>query len=324
MKKNCLCFLFLFALLFSSQYICSADSKSFEHYESYGLCVVSKILNYNDNFDMTSSVDAENYNKIMGFWFGENFNTMQAPTNSTLVYDVAKFITPDKLKQDTITSFKDFGFIKKNYKNSYKMLCAQGYLDFEDEFLNPNHPLTFDYLFKILNKFENEIKNTNNFDIATGVITDAYSEGNNVVLKLSSEKRQIEFKFNRTHSFSVQTENKITPYSYNIKRGSNVKIYTIDDEIFFVSIKQKNDVFSDKYSIQKANLFLCNPHDNEIIFIDYSDGSYINYSYDDTLLVYNDRIKSSIEKLNTEHIDKNCYFIVEKSTNIIKYINITG
>lgn len=322
MKKSFIVLILAVLLTLSLFIPAYASDYEYDRYEAYGLCVVSEILNNDDKFIMDKTISSEKYSEIMSFWFGEEIVTDNMPTNSDLIFEVARFV-PDKHNTESLfTHFKDFGFVKKEHRDAYKKLCNLGYFDFEKEFLYPNYPLTYGYMFDMLVNFEDELKYSNKFDISTGIITDAYSEGNSIVLKQSSGKKQIEYKFNRDQTFTVQNKDDIGLYSYNVKRGHEARIYTIEDEIVYVSIKTKKDKFNDNYKIEKARIFLCNPHNNEIIFVD-DNNSYVSYKYEDGTLVYENTIKCSVSDINNKYIDHYCYFIIDKNASTINYINIT-
>ena len=158
----------------------AADCK--REYEAYGLCVVSKLIEYDENFDMNKYVDYDKYSSIISFWFGVDTLAPTIPTNADAVYDMARFVTEDKKANASITKFKDFGFIEKDYRDAYKLMCSSGYLDTEDEYLNPNYPLTYGVFFDLLMNFERNASFNHSFEVNQGTISDSYAENKNIVL----------------------------------------------------------------------------------------------------------------------------------------------
>ncbi len=301
-----------------------ASDDLYSKYEAYGLCVVSKILPYDEAFNMNSIVDKKTYTEMMNLWFGTNYDTGTNPTNSDAVYALSLYAPKNHDSLNSITKFKDYGFIKKEHRDAYKIMCGNGFINSENQYLKPNYPLTYGSFFEMLIHFEDEFICRNGFNISEGLITDSFSEDNDIIIKQAVRNKETEFKFNRIHSFYVQSNNSISPYSYNIKKGQNAKIYLLDNSIVYVSIKNNTDKFSTYYNITKSKIFLCNPYENKIIFINDQTGTYAVYTYDDDLYIYNEKRKISFEDINNHYTDYNCYIITEKNSNKIKYINITG
>ncbi len=323
MKKYFVIF-FVILLIFAFGICASATDDAKSSYEAYGLCVVSKVMEYDDFFNMEKHVDYDSYSKIINFWLGANIDRDINPTNADAVCDLASYVPSNQNSIYTITRFKDFGFIKKEHRAGYKTMCSAGFLNYENEILNPNHPLTYKVFFDMLIHFEDELIDRCGFDVSEGVITDSYSEGQNIILKQSTDKKQTEFKFSRMHSFYVQSEGDVAPYSYNVKRGQIAKIYSFENSIVYVSIKDTEDDFNKNYDFTKAKIYLCNPYVNQIIFVNSNTGNYMAYTYENDLLLYEEKKEITAEDINNYYTDRNCYIILEKGTNKLKYINITG
>lgn len=316
----------LFAFLLSAGLsVCAGAADNADTaYEAYGLCVVSKAMEYDPDFNMNKTVDAKTYTDIMNFWFGTKNSTETNPSNADAVCALSEYAPDIKKSEYTITHFKDFGFIKKEHRAGYKTMCNAGFLNYDDEYLKPNHPLTYRALFDMLIYFEDEAVFRNNFDVSTGVITDSYSESKNIILRQSTEKKNIEYKFSRMHSFYVYSQGEVIPYSYNVKRGQTAKIYSHEGDIVYISVLDTETEFEKNYNIIKLRIYLSDPYGSQIIFINTSSGNYQSYSHDDTLMAFCDKNKITTDDINNQYIDKDCYVIVEKSTNQLKYINIIG
>lgn len=323
MKKFTL-ILFLTLLLSAISVSAYAFNDEYSKYEAYGLCVVSKILEYDENFDMNKNIDRSTYSDIMNLWFGTNINTDTNPTNSDAVYALSYYAPKNIVTPNTITSFKDYGFIKKEHRSAYKTMHSAGFLNNNSEYLKPNYPLTYASFFDMLIHFEDNFIYKNGFKVSEGKIADSFSDGNSIVLKQTVDKNEVEFKFNRMHTFYVQSGEKISPYSYNIKRGNNAKIYLSEGSIVFVSIKDETSSFEKKYDTINAKIYLCNPYENTIILTNIQTGSYMIYTYDDDSLIFENKIKKTFEDINDYYTDRNSIIITEKNSKTIKYINITG
>ena len=76
------------------------------------------------------------------------------------------------------------------------------------------------------------------------------------------------------------------------------------------------------YAINKAKIFLCNIYDNEMIFLN-SDNSFNTVKISDDVVVYKGNTPISLNDINSNYIDTNCYYIVDRETTTIKYINVT-
>ena len=324
MKKGYILLLLLVLLIFQFVPSVAAQNEKVEPYEAYGLCVVSKIMEYNEKFNMDAFVDLETYDKIISFWFGAKTVANASPTNADAIYDLSRFAPEVVSSKYRITQFKDFGFIKKQHRYAYRIMCNAGFLDYEREFLFPNYRLSFRKLFELLMHFEEYAKINHNYDISYGLITDSFSEKNNIIIKQSTNSGENKFEFSRMHSFYVQEGRSLLPYSYNLKRGSLAKIYSLNDEIIFVSLPLKENKLNSKYEIMQARMYLCNEYDKEIIFINNASESYMVYKYNEDTLIFEDEKTKTISDINVSLIDRHCYFITDKQSNTIKYINITG
>ena len=323
MKKLCTVLFALVLISGISICACAADNSD-DAYEAYGLCVVSKAMEYDPDFNINKTVDAKTYADIMNFWFGAKNDAANNPTNADAVCDLSAYAPDAKKSEYTITHFKDFGFIKKEHRAGYKIMCNAGFLNYDDEFLKPNHPLTYHSFFDMLINFEDEAVVRNGFDVSTGVITDSYSEAKSIILRQSTEKKNIEYKFSRMHSFYVYSEGKVIPYSYNVKRGQTAKIYSHEGDIVYISIADTETEFEKNYDITKLRIYLSDPYGNQIIFVNTSSGDYPAYGHDSTLMAFCGKNKITTDDINNYYIDKDCYVIVDKATNQLKYINIIG
>ncbi len=322
-KRHWLLFLLVLLIFTQSSFPAAAEYKEHDAYEVYGICVVSKILDYDEKLNLDSFLDLETYEKIINFWFGAKTVADANPTNADAIYDLSRFAPEVKNSEHKITSFKDYGFIKKTHRYAYRVMCNAGYLDFEEEFLHPNYPLSYRKLFELLSHFESYARELHGYEVQNGVITDSLSEKNNIVIKLNTESGEKRFEFSRMHSFYVGNGNLLMPYSFNLKRGSYARIYTQDDVIIFASLPEKEKLLDDKYEIYKYRMFLCNEYDKEIIFLNNS-GSYEVYKYNRDSMIFEGKDEKQISDINITLIDRPCYAIIEKDTRMIKYINITG
>jgi len=321
MKKGYMVLCLLLALVFSfGAKAETSKSQSFGRYEAYGLCVTSGLLEYDKDFDMDKFVSLEDYEKITKFWFGFSTVLTQSPTNSDAIYDISWYAPNVNTAKATITSFKDFGFIKKEHRNAYKTMCRAGFLNKESEFLFPNDKLTYGVLFDILINFDA----LHGFDVTCGMITDSFSDKNKIVIIQNTDKSDIRYEFDRKHGFYVHDKDAVSPYSYNLKRGMNAKIYSKDNEIVYVSINNKTTSIGNDTHILSGKIYLLNEYENKIIFSLTTEGTYDVYLYDENTMVYKNDIKYDISDINNMFTDKNCYFILDKKTNIIKYININS
>ena len=106
--------------------VSAAEETTNQKYEAYGLCVISKLIEYDENFDMNKYVDYDSYARIISFWFGVDTVAPPIPTNADAIYDMARFVTEDVKSDRSITEFKDFGFIEKDYRDAYKIMCSAG------------------------------------------------------------------------------------------------------------------------------------------------------------------------------------------------------
>ena len=292
MKKSFLILLLLGLLIFSQAAPADAAQKTdYKSYEAYGLCVVSKLMEYDEKFNMDSFVDLETYEKIISFWFGAKTVADANPSNADAIYDLSRFAPEVNSSEYKITQFKDFGFIKKEHRYAYTIMCRAGYLDYESEFLLPNYRLTYAKLFKLLMNFEEYAKTSHNYYTSEGMISDSYSEKNNIVLKQNTKNGEVKYEFSRMHNFYVQENGAVLPYSYNVKRGSYAKIYTLNDEIIFISLTDDGGSLDNELEIIQARMFLCNEYDNEIIFINNTSGAYMVYKYDSDILIYENESK---------------------------------
>ena len=89
MKKGYILLLLLVLLIFQFVPSVAAQNEKVEPYEAYGLCVVSKIMEYNEKFNMDAFVDLETYDKIISFWFGAKTVANASPTNADAIYDLS-------------------------------------------------------------------------------------------------------------------------------------------------------------------------------------------------------------------------------------------
>lgn len=324
MKKRCLLlFLLVFLILIGSHpaFANSRDEKN--PYEAYGLCVVSEIIDYDERFNPDSPVDLESYEKIISFWFGANTLADANPTNSDAIYDLSRFAPEIKNSKYKITHFKDYGFIKKEHRYAYKIMCGAGFIDFKDEFLHPNYRLSYRKLFELLMHFESYARALHGYKVSEGAISDSYSDKNNIIIIQSTGNGEKKYEFGKMHSFYVQEKESLMPYSYNLKRGAFAKIYTLDGKIIFVSLPEKQEALDNKYEVIEAKMFLCNEYDKEIIFIN-SSNSYVVYKYDSDTFIFENKEEKQISDINITLIDRHAYAIIEKDTRMIKYINVTG
>lgn len=323
MKKLCTVLFVLLLILGLSICACASDNAD-AAYEAYGLCVVSKTMEYDPDFNLSRAVDGKTYADIIRFWFGAKKDVAANPTNADAVCDLAAYAPGEKKSEYTITHFKDFGFIKKEQRAGYKIMCSAGFLNYDDEYLKPNHPLTFQNLFCLLMNFEDEAIFRNGFDVSQGVISDSYSENKFIVLKQSTENKNIEYKFSRMHSFYVFSNGEVIPYSYNVKRGQTAKIYSHDGDIVYISIVDTETDFEKSYDITKLRIYLSDPYGSQIIFVNTLSGDFVAYTHDTKLMAYCGKTKITTDDINNYYIDKDCYVIVDKATNKLKYINIIG
>lgn len=324
MKKRCfLLFLLVFLILIGSFPAFATENSTHNPYEAYGLCVVSKLMDYDERFNPDSPVDLESYKKIISFWFGVKTLTDANPTNSDAIYDLSRFAPEIKNSKYKITHFKDYGFIKKEHRYAYRIMCGAGFIDFKDEFLYPNYRLTYRKLFELLMHFESYARALHGYEVSEGVISDSYSDKNNIIITQNTESGEKKYEFGKMHSFYVQEKESLMPYSYNLKRGTNAKIYIHNGEIIFVCLPEKQSALVDKYEVIEAKMFLCNEYDREIIFIN-SSNSYMVYKYDSETFIFEDKEEKQISDINITLIDRHSYAIIEKDTRMIKYINVTG
>lgn len=325
MKKGRYLLFLLVILIFTKCPDVFAEKKAdYASYEAYGLCVVSKVLDYNENFNMDSFIDLETYDKIINFWFGAKTVANSNPTNADAIYDISRFAPEVKDSKYKITHFKDFGFITKKHRYAYRVMCRAGFLDFESQFLHPNYRLSYKTLFKLLMHFESYAKSLHGYELNEGVITDALSEKNNIIIVQSTPDGEKRYEFSRMHSFYVHQKDSIMPYSYNLKRGMKAKIFTLNDEIIFASIPSFESELKDNYKVFQARMFLCNNFDREIIFKNNTSDSYMVYKYDSETFVFEGMDKKTIDDINITLIDRHCFFIIDEKKNLIKYINVTG
>ncbi len=315
---------FVFSLLLTLGITtCVQAYDEYSKYEAYGLCVASKAMEYDSSFDMNKTVSGVAFSEIMNFWFGTDIRRDTTPTNADAVHALAQYAPKTVSAKHSITEFKDFGFIKKEHRNSYKAMCSAGFLNYEADTLNPNYPLKYSTFFEMLIHFEDELIYRSGFDISEGSVTDSFAEGTSIVIKQNTPTGEKEYKFSRMHSFYVQEDGSVSPYSYNIKRGSSAKFYVVDDSIVFVSLKTPYSSFKKKYDLASAGIYLCNPYDRQIIFTNSKTGDYMVYTYTDDVIVYEEKNKISIDDINNYYTDRICYFVTDKNANTIKYINIT-
>ena len=323
-KGRYLIFLLVILVFINCPNVFAKKETKYDAYEAYGLCVVSKVLDYDEKFSMDSFIDLESYDKIINFWFGAKTVANANPTNADAVYDLSRFAPDVKDSKYKITQFKDFGFITKKHRYAYKVMCQAGYLDFESDFLHPNYRLSYNTLFKLLMHFESYAEALHGYELCEGIITDALSEKNNIIIVLNTENGEKKYEFSRMHSFYVQAKDKVLPYSYNLKRGMKAKNFTLNDEIIFASIPEHESSLKDNYKIFQARMFLCNDYDREIIFTNNTSGAYMVYKYDGETFVYEGLNKKTTDDINITRIDRHCYVIIDEKTNLIKYINVTG
>ncbi len=324
MKKSCfLLFLLVFLILIGSLPGFAKDIGTKNPYEAYGLCVVSKVLEYDERFNMDSPVELKSYEKIISFWFGAKTLADANPTNSDAIYDLSRFAPETKKSKYKITHFKDYGFIKKEHRYAYRIMCDAGFIDFKDEFLYPNYRLSYRKLFELLMHFESYARALHGYEVNEGVISDSYSDKNNINITQNTGNGEKKYEFGKMHSFYVQEKESLMPYSYNLKRGTNAKIYIHNGEIIFACLPEKQNALNDKYEVIEAKMFLCNEYDREIIFIN-SLNSYVVYKYDSETFIFEDKEEKLIGDINITLIDRHSYAIIEKDTRMIKYINVTG
>lgn len=325
MKKRCfLLFLLVFLILVSSFPAFATGSNAQNPYEAYGLCVVSKLMEYDDSFNLDSLVDLEIYEKIISFWFGVKTLTDANPTNSDAIYDLSRFAPEIRNSKYKITHFKDYGFIKKEHRYAYRIMCDAGFIDFNDDFLYPNYRLSYRKLFELLMHFESYARALHGYEVSEGVISDSYSDKNNIIITQNTGKSEKKYEFGKMHSFYVQDKENLMPYSYNLKRGSYAKIYTHNGEIIFACLSEKQKALDNKYEVIEAKMFLCNEYDREIIFINGNTGAYMVYKYDSETFIFEEKEEKQIRDINITLIDRHSYAIIEKDTKMIKYINVTG
>ena len=324
MKKRCfLLFLLVFLILIGSFPAFATENSTHNPYEAYGLCVVSKLMDYDERFNLDSPVELKSYEKIISFWFGAKTLTDANPTNSDAIYDLSRFAPEIKNSKYKITHFKDYGFIKKEHRYAYRIMCGAGFIDFKDEFLYPNYRLSYRKLFELLMHFESYARARHGYEVSEGVLSDSYSDKNNSILTQNTGSGEKKYEFGKMHSFYVQEKESLMPYSYNLKRGTNAKIYTHSGEIIFVCLPEKQSALVDKYEVIEAKMFLCNEYDREIIFIN-SSNDYMVYKYDSETFIFEDKEEKQISDINITLIDIHSYAIIEKDTRMIKNINVTG
>lgn len=324
MKRLLRIFLFTLIITLSLVYTAYADNSYDGAGEVYGLLSVSKVINFEDESALDAEVGAQSYADIMNFYFGEGFWADKIPMNSDAVSDLAEYSPKISQSKYKLSSYKDFGFIKKEDRSAYSAMCSAGYLDNSVDMLRPNAPLTYRYLFSLLKSFSSFAEINNNYDISQGKITDVYADKNDIVIRQDTGDGIKEYSFNKMHSFYVYSEGKLAPYSYNIKRGQSARIYTADGAVIYVSIDESRDKLKGYDELGDGYIYVCNEYDNELIFKNKLTGAYMKMPFDEDIMIYEGRKKHPVSEINNTLLDRNCYYIIDTLSGRIKYINITG
>ncbi len=324
MKRLLKIFLFISICFMSLTLTSYAEDNDSDAYEIYGLLSVSKLMSFDEDFNFDNTVDSKSYADIMTFYFGEIPEIYNAPTNSDAISDLARLAPKVSESKYKLSSYKDFGFIKKEHRKAYNIMCSAGYLEGVGDMLRPNTALKYGYFFSLLKHFEDYAAINNNFEINSGVITDAYADKNDIIIKQNSDNGIKEYSFNKMHSFYVCSDRKITPYSYNLKRGQNAKIYTADGTLIYACITEGEDKLNGHAELGEAYIYICNEFDNELVFKNKLTGSYMKLPFDNDILVYEGSKRHPVSEINNTLLDRNCYYITDSISGKIKYINISG
>ncbi len=323
----------ILATLFSivnQQCVFAADSPCESAKQTYALLCTAGIMNKSDDFDFSSEISAEVFSDLYEAYFNEKPEfTEEKITNSVAVQNLAKHCPDETTEQkDSITGFKDYGLIDKSARNAYKKMCANGYLEFYEDFLNFSDSLTYNDYLSMLSYFKTDFAKTRDMTLTSGKVINSSSHNNIITLSVDSGSKVIDFKFKRNEQFMVYKDSVCAPYSYNISRDDTADFYTKSDKIIYVCIGNENDLslqsanLRETTSVYRSKIYLCNTQDSTIIFKNSPTGAYSVFKYDSNTLIYNGNTKKSISDINNLFLDLNCGFIVDNKTNTVRYINI--
>jgi len=316
-------------MIFSSAYTKASDSPahSIRAEQTYALLCSAGILNYENSFDYASEVCAEAYTELYSSFFGKApENAPERILNSTAVCDLADYCEDTNSEKYSLTVFKDFGLIDKAFRNAYKTMCENGYLNFEKEYLNAEKPLTYNDFFHMLSFFKEHFSHTQQLELVSGKVTNSTSQNNIITISVMAGSEAVDFSFKRGEEFMVYKNSSMAPYSYNIKRDDMADFYSKDGRIVYVCVAgntpEHSGIQTDSLYIFRSRIYLYSAFENQLILKNPTTGSYSDYKTDSKTLFYKGNSKKRLEEINTLYLDVGCCVIADKTSDTIRYIYI--
>jgi len=233
-------------------------------------------------------------------------------------------------------NFQDAGLLDKDLRKAYSVLNANGKLFNDCNFLNPNDPLTYDYLMGSLAKFEDEILKRLEITKEHGDVVSVSLEKNITTIRILGHFSASDIQFKDINSKKVYKYGSFAPYSRNIARSDRITAYTdksgngiyikFADE-FFERYKDLNSI----YTLYKGSVYYIEPDFAIVKNVSKFDGysynectqsTYLEFKTDENTLFTHNFNPTNYEYINENMLDKTVFIICDKEGNT-KYFNLS-